>query len=200
VLRRARAVAALVVVAGCHRHEDKPPPPPPPDVVPHVTGPIAIDGEWDESDWANRALRYVLTDPTGAPARPASELRLLRDDRDLYVALYAADENIETGDHFDLTLGYLTLHLAATGAVQPTVPGLRVKVGLDEGTLDMARDDDEEWVVELAVPLATFAGARELPVKAARCDTPKGGIPRCGAFASGLGNARPLLLVYPTTQ
>ena len=57
--------------------------------------------------------------------------------------------------------------------------------GCDEGTIDDAEDDDEEWVVELAIPLPRV-GRSPLAVKASRCDVPKDGIERCGRWAGNL--------------
>ncbi|MCK6549976.1 carbohydrate-binding family 9-like protein [Myxococcota bacterium] len=63
--------------------------------------------------------------------------------------------------------------------------GMKVAVDAD-GTLDDPSDDDEEWIVEAALPLASIgvrAGApRTLVVALARCDTPKDGTRRCGAW------------------
>ena len=143
--------------------------------------PIAIDGDWDEHDWPARAWRAQLLGEDGKLARPSSEVRMLHDDRDLFVALYAADENIETRDAFDLTVGPLALHVDARGNV--SVPGVRAKAGFDEGTIDDAHDDDEEWVVELAIPLPRV-GPPPLAVKVSRCDVPT-------YFASSAGVAGP---------
>lgn len=205
--RRRRDVAALacaVAVVACRR-APTPPTPPAPTTVPRATGPIAIDGDWDEAPWARAALRFVLRDASGAPARPASEVRVLQDDRDLLIALYAADEDITSADRFELSIGALSLRASPTGAIEPAIPGARVRAGLDEGTLDDPRDDDEEWVVELAIPLAAFAGAPTLALAARRCDTPKDGVPRCGAFATDATaapgtSAPPLAVVYPSTR
>ena len=155
------------------------------DAVPHTPGPIKIDGEWDEPDWAKHAMRGQFFGPDGQLARPSSEVRFLRDDHDLIIALYAADEDIEHTDGFDLTIDTMTLHAAATGVVTPAVPGLRAKSGFDEGTLDNPKDDDEEWVVEVAIPLTALppgqAGRHQ--VRASRCDVPKDGIKRCGSWS-----------------
>jgi hypothetical protein len=177
--------ALVLALIACGRHDEPPPAPAPAaaaksaDLVPHTTGPIQIDGEWDEPDWPRHAFRAQFLGDDGQLARPSSELRMLRDDHDLIVALYAADENIETRDAFDLTVGPVSLHVDATAAVTPKIPGVRAKVGYDEGTLDNAKDDDEEWVVEVAIPLAS-TGKGHLAAKAARCDVPKDGTQRCG--------------------
>ena len=177
-----RSVVLLALVA-CGRH-DAPAPTPAPaphtgNVVAHTTGAIRIDGDWDEPDWPQHAFRAQFAGDDGQLARPSSEVRMLRDDKDLIVALYAADENIETRDAFDFAIGPVSLHVDATGKVTPAIPGVVAKTGFDEGTLDNAKDDDEEWVVELAIPLAEV-GKGTLPVKTSRCDVPKDGTQRCG--------------------
>lgn len=177
----------LVVIAfvGCRSHEPQPRArvtPPPADTIPRATSAITIDGEWIEPDWSARALRGQFRGSDGQLARPSSELRLLHDDHDVLVALYAADENIETRDAFDLTIDTLALHVTATAEVTPATPGIRAKVDYDEGTRDDAHDDDEEWVVELAIPLSLVAAPRHT-ISASRCDTPKDGVQRCATWA-----------------
>ena len=62
-----------------------------------------------------------------------------------------------------------------------------VRRGTDlDGTLDDPRDDDEEWVVELAIPYSLL-GIRGTPDQSLsfsvkRCDTPKGRATVCGAW------------------
>ena len=191
---RARDALTLALIVACSRHEPQPHPKEPPvaavapDVIRHTSGPIKIDGEWNEPDWPTRALREQFVADDGALSRPSSEVRFLHDDKDLIVALYAADENIETRDAFDLTVGTVTLHVDATGAVTPPLATVRAKVDYDEGTRDNPKDDDEEWVVELAIPLDTVglkAGVHQ-PIKASRCDTPKDNIERCGHWSGSL--------------
>ena len=156
--------------------------------IPRITGPIKIDGEWDEHDWSNTALRGQFIGSDGRLSRPSSEARFLHDDKDLIVALYAADENIQSTDGFDFSVGTLALHVTATAKVTPAVPGIRAAVGYAEGTLDHPQDDDEEWVVELAIPLAStgLVPGVHVPVHAARCDTPKDDIQRCGSWSGSL--------------
>jgi hypothetical protein len=177
----------LVAALGCQRREP-PPQPARPDTIPRASAPIRIDGEWDEPDWAKRAFRGQFRGDDGQLARPSSEIRLLHDDDALLVALYAADENIETRDAFDLTIGSLSLHVDATGKLAQPIPGVRAAVDYDEGTLDNANDDDEEWVVELAIPIAAAGMTREVTreVRASRCDVPKDGIRRCGSWSGKL--------------
>ncbi len=178
-----RAELLWLVCAACKRQPTQP-------TVPSTTSPIVIDGAWGEPDWSARALRGVFVRPEGGLARPSSEVRLLHDDRDLLVALYAADEDVETRDVFTLRLGALAFAVDSTGRLSPPIPRVRAAVDLDEGTRDNPRDDDEEWVVELAIPLdlVDLAGGATLDV--GRCDTPKDGIERCGAWSAALRIAR----------
>jgi hypothetical protein len=180
-----RALLLALLVAACKRHAAAPPPAKTShDAVPHTTMPIAIDGEWDEHDWPQRAFRAQFVGSDGGLSRPSSEVRMLHDDSDLIVALYAADENIETRDAFDFAIGPVALHVDATGKVTPPLAGVRARTGFDEGTLDNPKDDDEEWVVELAIPLAATGLTKGVhqDVKASRCDIPKDGIQRCGSW------------------
>ena len=175
----ALALAIALAAPACGRHQRAA------DAVPRTTGAIKIDGEWDEADWAQHAMRAQLRGSDGQLARPSGEVRFLRDDKDLDVAVYGADENIESTDAFDLTVGSLALHVPATGVVTPPVPGLQAKAGYDEGTLDNPKDEDEEWVVELAIPLdaAGLAPGVHRDVHVARCDTPKDGVRRCASWS-----------------
>lgn len=166
-------VLLLASSASCKHHRDG---------IPRAHGTIRIDGDWEEPDWVERARRAQFRGDDGQLARPSSEIRWLRDDHDLLVALYAADQNIETRDAFDLSIGSLALHLAATGTVTPAVPGVRAAAGYDEGTLDNPSDDDEEWVVEVAIPLPLVHG----DVHVSRCDVPKDGVRRCGSWSGAL--------------
>lgn len=143
---------------------------------------IKLDGELDEPGWNVRANRGVFLGPDGKLARPYSEIRLLADADTLYVALYAADEDIESTDAFELALGDLVIVARANGKVEPTMPA-----GIDrDGTLDKPGDDDEEWVVELAVPLSRLGAAGPHDFFAKRCDTPKDRKPRCGQWTATL--------------
>jgi hypothetical protein len=157
-----RRLALLLVVAACGKHGAG----------------VVVDGDWDEPAW-QKAQRGQFADG-GALARPSSEVRFVRGEKALYVALYAADEDIEPSDAFHLTVGSQHVRVDAAGHVTPA--GVIAKVGLDEGTLGDAHDDDEEWVVEVALPPAPAGTA----VSAARCDVPKDGVKRCGSWSGAL--------------
>ncbi len=137
---------------------------------------IAIDGAWTEPAWNLDAQRGVFM-AGSAIARPWSEVRILHDADHVFIALYAADEDIEPTDAFELTIDGHTLRLGADGSVIPA--GVHVAVDRD-GTLGQPADDDEEWVVELEVSRAGMGAS--VPISARRCDRPKDGLERCGQW------------------
>jgi hypothetical protein len=168
-----RRTSALLVLAACQGPSKL-------DAVhlgpaPHTR--IALDGELDEPAWNAVAMRGVFA-AEGAQARPYSEIRILRDETHLFVALYAADEDIRSSDAFDVQAGPLHAHLTAAGTATPA--SVRVAVDRD-GTLDDSHDNDEEWVVESAMPLDEL-GPAPITIAAERCDTTKSGEHRCGRW------------------
>jgi hypothetical protein len=106
-------------------------------MLPQVAQPIAID----EIAWRSPARTGPFTDAAGALAAPYSDARFLRDDRFLYLALHAADEDIRSTDEFVVKLGRTTYHFTAAGT---PIKGVRLAVDRD-GPLDAPADDDEEW-------------------------------------------------------
>jgi hypothetical protein len=155
--------------------------------VPHTTVPIKIDGDWNEPDWLGHNLRFQLRGEDGDLARPYSEARLLHDDKTLYVGLYAADINIVSDDAFDLVVGPLKLQLFVTGKIVPASPDIKMAVDLD-GTLDDPSDHDEEWKLEVAIPLAKtgLAAGKQVDAHIGRCDVLKDGSKRCGNWTGQL--------------
>src|ERR1700761_7788229 len=65
---------------------------------------IQLDGELDEPAWNHLAIRGVFQED-GHKARPYSEVRFLRDETHLFLALYAADEDIRSDDAFEIAAG-----------------------------------------------------------------------------------------------
>ena len=178
-----RAVLALSLAAtGCKEPSTAPAPAP---AIPHIAAPIAIDGEWTEPDWSARALRGQFVGEDGQLARPSSEARFLRDASTLYVGLYAADDDIRSSDAFELDIGSHAWTITATGEVRPPIAGAKIAFDRD-GTLDDATNNDEEWVIELAVPLSAAGAHGRVHVRASRCDTPKHQAQRCGQWAKEL--------------
>jgi hypothetical protein len=156
---------------------------PAPDQIGIAGTAIALDGELDEPGWNARAQRGVFLGSDGKLARPYSEIRLLADADNLYLGLYAADEDIESTDAFELQLGTLAVTAHADGKVSAGTAGID-----RDGTLDKPSDDDEEWVVELAIPRAQLSDP--LSITAVRCDTPKDRKPRCGQWSATLAFPR----------
>jgi len=172
-------LGAVFALGACKRHRDAPPPPLAPGEVPRVTAPIVVDGELHERDW-NAIARVAVFTANGAEARPYSQIRLLRDPEMLYVGLYAADQDIRSTDAFELAIGTLALSIDPHGRIEPPVAGARAAADVDE-TLDDPSDEDEEWVVEVVIPIAAIP-PDTTTIHAARCDTPKDGKRRCGSW------------------
>jgi hypothetical protein len=160
-------------------------------VMPHIAEPIHCDGELDEPAWKTPARTGPFSDRTGAQAAPYSEARFMVDDKRLYLALYAADEDIRSSDEFVIDVGAggqkTSWHFRADGSLQPKIAGAQVAVDVD-GSVNDPSNDDEEWVIEAAIPLAAVPfhkdGTVELQV--ARCDTTKDHVKRCGSWKGTL--------------
>lgn len=187
--------------------------------VPHTRVAIHIDGELDEDDWRSAARTGAFLDAHGGEARPFSDIRFLADDAAIYAVLYAADDDIRATvkDHdgpvwmdnaFILTLGpdapgapSFEIDVSAAGVISDARRGKKgerdaawesgIEVGIDrDGTMNDASDEDEEWVVEARIPLASLGisstpGAR-VRFAASRCDVPRAGGPRrCGSLGAG---------------
>jgi hypothetical protein len=158
--------------------------------VPKTTAPVVIDGAWQDPDWNATSLRFKFRGLSGDDAdlaRPYSEARFLHDATNLYVALYASDNNIESTDAFDLAIGPLALRFTADGRVTPASPDVHVAVDRD-GTLDDPSNRDEEWKLEISIALAKIAAepGKTVECHVARCDTPLHATRRCGEWRGQL--------------
>ncbi|HEY1548366.1 MAG TPA: hypothetical protein VGG28_11120 [Kofleriaceae bacterium] len=171
-----RAVV-LLALAACHRHTGT-------LEIPTTTMPIHVDGEWNERDWSGRSLRGQFLGDDHQLSRPTSEVRWLRDDRFLYVGLYAADDDIRSTDAFELAIGDHKWSVSALGVVTPPIEGSTIGVDRD-GSVDDASNNDEEWLIELAIPIAAtgLESGKAVPVTASRCDVPKHQAKRCAAWS-----------------
>lgn len=185
--------------------------------VPRTSAPLKIDGELDEADWTRapgRTGNFLGQD--GEPARPFSDARLLHDDENLYLALFAADEDVRVakvaadgpvwmGDAFSLVLttsdgSTRTIDVGASGTLTDgtSMPGKPVdyawqseaRVASDvDGTPDKPDDRDEEWILEIAIPLRVLglsgrAGER-IGIVMKRCDQGREETRRsCGSFGT----------------
>jgi hypothetical protein len=138
----------------------------------HPPSPIELDGHLDEPLWKAAIRTGPFKNENGEPAAPYSEARFIVARDVLFVALYAADEDIRSDDVFELEIGDQTFRY------RPSDQGPDVGVDMD-GTLNDGSDLDEEWVVEARIPRAGLPRA-DVPVHVRRCDTPKDGVRRCG--------------------
>jgi hypothetical protein len=162
--------------------------------VPNGGGDVVIDGDTDDPGWTappGPARTGLLNGPTGERVTPASEARLLWGAGHLYLLLYAADGDVRgVGDFFRVTFrregpSPETFAFAVTPDGAPPA-GVHLARELD-GTLDDARDQDEEWLVEMAVPLASMgidaAYGRAFGFRVERCDASEGSdVPVCARW------------------
>jgi hypothetical protein len=159
--------------------------------IPHAAG-IVVDGDADDGAWTSPLVARVrLRQPGGELAVPASEARFAWGDGHLYVLTHAADEDVRSeGDFFRITVSSegeparrVSFELAPAG---PPPPAIFTARDVD-GTIDDARDRDEEWLAEAAVPLSAIGvdaarGAR-LTLHVERCVA--GPNDRCGTWSGG---------------
>lgn len=194
--------------------------------VPRAPAAIVLDGDTDDPGWTSppgpaRTGNFTL--PNGAPARPYSDARLLWADGHLYLALYAADEDVRTrvdqsdgpvwlDDSFRLVLSRGTEQWSIEVSPKAVVTDAHRSDGGDwdyswnahahvshdlDGTLNDSHDMDEEWVIEMAIPFESLGmrGERGEGVGFAvrRCDTPKEGPRTCASWGEGDARGRLVL-------
>ncbi len=186
--------------------------------VPHAAGSIALDGDMDDVGWLTKSARTgQFVTNTGADARPYSDARLVWGDGHLYVAVYAADQDIQstftegdsplwledafrltfTDGSFERTIDVSPLGVV-TDAERPLggafdyawASGTHVSRELD-GTPNDARDDDEEWLLEMAIPLEALGlegqPGERIAFTVRRCDTPKHAARVCAGWNGAVG-------------
>jgi hypothetical protein len=185
--------------------------------VPHAPAPIVLDGDNDDPGWLaapGPARTGPFVSASGAAARPYSDARLLWGDGHLYLLLYAADEDVRSQrDAFRLTFSRAeatyALAVSADGALHDEArdangridaswrSGAHVSREID-GTLDDPRDTDEEWSLEMALPLASLGMKSEPGERVGfaieRCEAPEQGDRGCGRW-DGDGRERGQLVL-----
>jgi hypothetical protein len=171
----------LALGAGCARRSTD-------FYVAHRTaGPIRVDGILDEPAWDRAEVAGPLLRSTdGSPARLATEVRILWDDENLYVAFQAVDPNLSTpflqDDEPLYTSNVVEIFLNPSGDLQRYVEielnpanalfdasftGRRQGMDLGwssrarhavhlEGTLNEPGDVDRGWSAELAIPFSAL--------------------------------------------
>jgi hypothetical protein len=181
--------------------------------VPHLTAAITLDGDQDDPGWRGAVAHTgPFLFPDGSEARPQSQARAVWGDGHLYLSLYAADEDIRAterdpdsprgGDDsfhvtftsgatewsFDISVGgVITDGVRKSGGAIDYAWDSDAHVSVErDGTVNDPRDNDEEWVLEIAIPLDAIglgaeAGAR-VGFAVRRCDTLKSGKHVCAGW------------------
>src|SRR5215203_3669789 len=148
-----------------------------------ITEPIKIDGRLDEPAWseADVAAEFRQQEPNeGTPASEKTEVRILFDDKNLYVGIHAFDSDpkhinarelvrdatFSNDDKVEILLDtYHDRRNAFRFAVNPlgtqqdaliTDEGRDVNISWDAPWISEGRIDGEGYVVEIAIPLTTL--------------------------------------------
>ncbi|AKV00745.1 hypothetical protein AKJ09_07408 [Labilithrix luteola] len=184
--------------------------------VPHATGALVADGMLDDPAWLRAPARTgVFVGSDGEPGRPHAEGRLLWNDTDLYIALYAADRDIRSstappdgplwfgGDAFELSFdvpgGQRKIEISPDGKITDARLGPQgwdyawqsgVRLGHDvDGTINDTSDEDEEWILEIAVPLSAIGlngkKGERIGLRIRRCDSNPDGTRVCTGWGDG---------------
>lgn len=196
------ATVLALLLAACHAK--KAAAPRPELEVPRASEPVKVDGDLDEPSWKTSARRTFVR-PDGSEGRPYSDIRFMWSAGMLHVALYASDHDIVTahvpadgpvwrGDAF-----HVVFSRGATSYGFDVDPSCAITDGKREGegawsyawqsgaraacdadgTIDHPGDNDEEWVVEMNVPLAALGlegkPGERVEVSARRCDVKESG-------------------------
>jgi hypothetical protein len=141
----------------------------------HAATPPTLDGKLEEELWHKTPDTGALREASAGPLVVThTEVRVLWDDKALYIGWYAADEDIGSSDVLEAELNGKRFE------VRPTTHTPTVEVDSD-GSLDNPLDDDEEWTAELVVPwsaLGLAAPPETLAADFRRVDQPKHSQPR----------------------
>src|SRR5215210_6649361 len=148
-----------------------------------IKDPIEIDGRLDEPPWsqAEVATDFRQQEPNeGEPASEKTEVRLLFDDKNLYVGVHAFDSepsrinsrelvrdaSFSNDDKVEILLDtYHDRRNAYRFAVNPlgtqqdaliTDEGRDLNLSWDAPWVSAARIDQTGWIVEIAIPLTTL--------------------------------------------
>ena len=193
-------------------------------LVPHGKGPITLDGDTDDPGWVKppgpaRTGPFLIE--SGDQAVPYTHVRLVWADEYLYLALFASDEDIECrvdqpdapfapdddfmrivftrGDTeyaFDVSPNaVVTDSIRRSGGAWDTSWNSRAITSRElGGTMNHPSDLDEEWEIELAIPLASLGLAAEpgetIGVSFHRCDKPKEAPRVCSGWGDGGGTGK----------
>jgi hypothetical protein len=143
--------------------------------------PVTSDGKLDEAAWKAAPPAGPLVDAlTGRPASPPTEVRMLWDERALYLGVRCEDPDVGAaaapwnGDAVEVLIadrgsrgpqlrwqvgpGGVIKDLSEPAAARPPIVAAQV-----QGTIDDHRDRDRGWTVEMAIPLAALAAVAQPP-------------------------------------
>ena len=186
--------------------------------VPHAPGTITLDGDTDDPGWLRPpgpARTGAFLFQNGKPARPYSETRIVWSGEYLYLALYASDEDIEShtdkpdepnglDDAFHIVFSQADVEYAIEVSPNAVITdsisrgggawdlawssGSHASREID-GTINDSKNTDEEWAIELAIPLASLGMKGEpgenIGMSLSRCDTPKRASWVCAGWGDG---------------
>lgn len=151
---------------------------------------VAIDGALEEPAWRGEVLRSgAFLRDDGAPAAPHTEARLGWRGARLFVALYAADIDVESADRMRVEVATpsraIAFEVAPRGGPEPPA-GVTIASEADEATVDDPRDRDEEWTAEAAIDLAALglrgAPGERVSIRLTRCDRAADAERRCTSW------------------
>ncbi len=192
--------------------------------VPRTTEALVLNGELTEKSWQSAPVTRFLGADGKDSRPYSEVRFLWSGDGVLHVGLYASDRNIVSagvgndgpvwrGDSFHLVfanggvehsfdLGPTAHGIVLTDGERKTggawnyawQSGAHTALDMDEGTVDQPAEADEEWVIELDIPLAALGlepkGGQRVDFSARRCDVDvRGGPPLespCPAIALAL--------------
>jgi hypothetical protein len=187
--------------------------------LPRSGGAISLDGDTDDRGWVGppgaATTRAFLTDD-GNPARPYSQARIVWGGDYLYLALFASDEDIESRvDRPDAPVGpdddafHVVFSRDDTEYAFDVSPNAMItdarRVGTGAwdttwnseargskelgGSINNPNGLDEEWEVELAIPLESLGLTGEpgenIGASFRRCDKPKESSRVCAGWGDG---------------
>lgn len=149
----------------------------------HIAEPIAVDGKLDEPAWsrAEPASDFIQQEPdTGRPASEKTEVRVLYDEKNLYIGIRAFDSEpklidarelrrdggFENDDKIEILLDtnhdlrdayrFVVNPLGTQQDALVTDEGRDINMSWNARWTSEARIDDAGWTAEIAVPLTSL--------------------------------------------
>lgn len=171
-------------------------PPKPPAMIPRAEKAPKIDGKFLEEEVWKTALKLdpFVNTMNGKPVSETTDVLLLWDEKNLYIAMSAQDDNLKSEykkhddelwhqDAFEIFLDpmadkkdYFEIQVSPLGTVFDShlpkyrenknewISDMKVKVVTD-GTVNNEEDEDKGWSAELAIPFAAMQSLGVTPPK-----------------------------------